>query len=107
GARADTRLASARDGLAPPPRRGAHLRAAADGLRPRRGDARAQVAREVQRAGPRALGGPYLRQRADARPRVAPSARVPRRVGRRAVSVAVRARAQPARLAPAAAGVAP
>src|SRR5437660_345999 len=107
GAGVDPRLSSGRDGLAPPPQLGAHLLAAADRLRPRRGDARAQVAREVQRAGPRALGGPYLRQRADARPRMAPSARVPRRVGRRAVSVAVRARAQPARLAPADAGVAP
>src|SRR5207244_7530080 len=73
----------------------------------RGGAARAQGAREVERGGRRALGGPYLRQRADARPRMAPSARVPRRVGRRAVSVAVRARAQPARLAPADAGVAP
>src|SRR5205807_2605569 len=107
GAGVDPRLSSCRDGLAPPPQLGPHLLETADRLRPRRSDARAQVAREVQRAGPRTLGGSHLRQRVDARPRVAPSARIPWRVGRRAVPVALRPRAQPARLAPADAGMAP
>src|SRR5437016_12964259 len=65
------------------------------------------MAREVQRPGARALGRPHLRQRADARAPVAPGARLPRHLGPRAVSVALRARAELAWLAAADAGMAP
>src|SRR5439155_8409016 len=52
-------------------------------------------AREVQPSGARALGGPALRQRVDARARVAPAPGLPRRLGRRAVPVVVSAGAKP------------
>src|SRR2546429_9616862 len=93
-------------GGTPPPQLAAHLLAAADRLRPGRGHARAQVAREVQRPGAPALGGPDLRQRADPRARLAPAARVPRCVGPRPLPLAVPTRAQPAPIASANAGIA-
>src|SRR5207245_7748126 len=94
----EPRLQSGRDGLAPPPELRAHLLEAADRLRPRGGDAGAEVAREVQRAGARALGGPHVRARPRARPRVAPAPHLSRRLGKCAVPVALPAGAQLARL---------
>src|SRR5881397_1936718 len=81
-------------GVAPPPELAAHLLEAANRLRARRGDAGAQVAREVQRAGTRALGGPHLRPRPHAAAWLAPRSHLPRRVGQRAIPVAVRAGAE-------------
>src|SRR5207247_1385703 len=89
GAGLDAGLQPCRHGLAPPPELAAHLLETADRVRPGGGDAGAEVAREVQRPGARALGGPHLRQRADARAPVAPVARLSRYLGPRTVSVAV------------------
>src|SRR5439155_753352 len=72
---------------------------AADRLRPRGGDAGAQVAREIQRSRARALGGPHVRQRADARARVARGPHLSWRLGVCAISIPVRAGAEPARVA--------
>src|SRR5206468_1340759 len=94
GARLDARLPPRRPGVAPPPELAAHVLEAANRLRARRGDAGAQMAREVQRAGTRALGGPHLRPRAHAAARLAPGSHLPRRVGQRAIPVAVRAGAK-------------
>src|SRR5437899_2688713 len=52
------------------------------------------MAREVQRAGTRALGGPHLRPRPHPAARLAPGSHLPRRVGQRAFPVAVRAGAE-------------
>src|SRR5438552_9050836 len=65
------------------------------------------MAREVQRPGARALGRPYLRQRADARAPVAPVARLSRHLGPRAVSVALGGWAELAGGAAADAGMVP
>src|SRR5439155_13675372 len=101
----DTGIQRRRHGLAPPPQLGAHLLEAADRVRPRGGDARTEVAQEIQWLRARALGRPYLRQRAGPRAPVAPSARLSRHLGRRAVPVPVRARPEPARGAAADAGM--
>src|SRR5881296_3809667 len=106
GARLDPRLPSGRHGLAPPPQLAAHLLAPADRLRPGGGDARAQVAREIQRPGARALGRPHLWRRADVHARVASPAGLSRRLGRRAVSVALPTQLQSVGFAPADAGMA-
>src|SRR5204862_3293237 len=107
GSGLDAGLQPCRHGVAPPPEFAAHVLETADRIRPRRGDAGAEMAREVQRPGARALGRPHLRQRADARAPVAPGARLSRHLGPRAVSVALRARAELAWLAAADAGMAP
>src|SRR6266571_331712 len=99
GARLHAGLQRRRHGLAPPPELGAHLLETADRVRPRGSDARTEVAQEIQRFWARALGRPHLRQRADARSPVAPDARLSRHLGRRAVSVSLRARPEPAGLA--------
>ena len=57
----DARLPSGRRRVASPPQLGAHVLEAAEGVRTRRGAARAQVAREVQRRRTRQLGGKPLR----------------------------------------------
>src|SRR5213595_660359 len=106
GARLDSRLPSGRHGLAPPPQLAAHLLAPADRLRPGGGDARAQVAREIQRPGARALGRPHLWRRADVHARVASPAGLSRRLGRRAVSVALPTQLQSVGFAPPDAGMA-
>src|SRR5947199_192808 len=106
GARLDSRLPSGRHGLAPPPQLAAHLQAPADRLRPGGGDARAQVAREIQRPGARALGRPHLWRRADVHARVASPAGLSRRLGRRAVSVALPTQLQSVGFAPPDAGMA-
>src|SRR6266550_5066719 len=56
------------------------------------------MAREIQRPGPRALGGSHVRLRPHAPPRLAPTPYLPWRVGRRTIPIALRARAEPARL---------
>src|SRR5439155_793342 len=59
--------------------------------------ARAEVAQEIQRLGARPLGRPHLRQRADTGAPLAPGARLSRHLGRRAVSVPLRACPEPSR----------
>src|SRR5439155_759638 len=66
----------------------------------------ADVAGEVQRAGPRALGGAHVRRRADPHARVAAPAGLSRRLGRRAVSVALPTCLQSVGLPPPDAGMA-
>src|SRR5947208_12747984 len=100
----DVGLQRRRHGLAPPPKLGAHLLETADRVRPGRGDAGAEVAREVQRPRARALDRSHLWQRPDRCTPVAPGARLPRHLGRRALSVPLRPRPEPARLAPTDAG---
>src|SRR5881396_1115677 len=95
----DPRLQSRRHGLAPPPELGARVLAAADRLWSRGGDAGAQVAGEVQRSGARALGGPDLRERPDARARVAGAPRLSWHLGVRAIPIPVPAGVEPARVA--------
>ena len=95
----DARLQPGRHGLAPPAEFRARLLEAAGRVRPGRGDAGAQVAREIQRLGPHPLGRPHLRERAHPRARLAPGAHLPRCLGRCGVSVALPARAEPPRLA--------
>src|SRR5436309_4243800 len=102
----DARLQPGRHGLAPPAEFRARLLEAAGRVWPRRGDAGAQVAREIQRLGPHPLGRPHLRERAHPRARLAPGAHLPRCLGRRGVSVPLPARAEPPRLAVADARVA-
>src|SRR5436305_1222563 len=102
----DARLQPGRHGLAPPAEFRARLLEAAGRVRPGRGDAGAQVAREIQRLGPHPLGRPHLRERAHPRARLAPGAHLPRCLGRCGVSVALPARAEPARVAVADARVA-
>src|SRR6266536_783813 len=70
------------------------------------GAARAEVAREVQRRRPCDLGRATVRQRRRPRP-AAPLARLPRRLGERAVSAALPASCGDGALAPAHAGVDP
>src|SRR5438552_12493183 len=101
----DVGLQRRRHGLAPPPKLGAHLLETADRLWPGRGDAGAEVAREVQRPRARALDRSHLWQRPDRCTPVAPGARLPRHLGRRALSVPLRARPEPARLAATDAGM--
>src|SRR5881396_2548700 len=56
------------------------------------------MAREIQRPGARALGGSHVRLRPHAPTRLAPTPYLPWRVGRRTVPIALRTRAEPARL---------
>jgi len=62
--RLHTGLQPGRGRLAPPPKFGPRVLEAAAWLRAGRSDARAQVAREIQRPRTRSLGGPNLRTRA-------------------------------------------
>src|SRR2546428_1437749 len=94
-----------RHGRAPPPKLGAHLLEAADRLGPGRSDAGAEGAREVQRPRARALDRSHLWQRPDLCSPVAPGARLPRHLGRRALSVPLRASPEPARFAATDAGM--
>src|SRR2546422_1241802 len=107
GSRLDARLPPGRRGVAPPSQFGAHLLAATNRLWPRRGDARAQMAGEVQRRWARPLDGPDVRQRTALHPWVAARPRVSRRVGRGAAPIAVRAGADAAGLTAPNARVAP
>src|ERR1051325_34863 len=95
----DARLQSRRPGLAPPSELGARVLEAADRLRSRGGDAGAQVAREVQRSRARALAGSHVRQRADARARVAGAPHLSWRLRVRAIPIPVRTGAELARVA--------
>src|SRR6266571_2957575 len=92
GSRLDARLPPGRRGVAPPSQFGAHLLAATNRLWPRRGNAGAQMAGEVQRRWARPLDGPDVRQRTALHPGVAARPRVSRRLRRGAVPVPVRAR---------------
>src|SRR5437762_6312684 len=107
GAGLDHRLSSRRHGLAPSPQLGPGLLEAADRVRTRRSDARAQVAREVQRAGTRAVGRPHVRVRSHPDAALALTAHLPRRLGSRAVPIAVRAGTESGRLPAPDARVAP
>src|SRR5262249_13185854 len=100
----DDRLQPRGDGLAPPPQLDPRLLPPAARLRPRRGAARAEMAREVQCAGPPHLGGPRLLPRARGA-RAAARARLPRPLGQRALPVALPAGALDALVAVPDAGV--
>src|SRR5204862_7415671 len=85
---------------------GAHLLAPTNLQWPRRGNAGAQMAGEVQRRWARPLDGADVRQRTAIHPGVAARPRVSRRLGRGAVPVLVRASADAAGFTAADAGVA-
>src|SRR5215208_5696135 len=94
GSRRPDRVRAGGDGLAPPPWVDPRLSQAAAQLRPRRGDAGAQVAGALHRRRPRHVERPDLwRNRAQARGGAASLARLSRRLGKRAVPVALRAAA--------------
>src|SRR5262249_2352244 len=84
----EDRLLRGGDGLPPPPRLGARVLSPAARLRPRRGPARAEVAREVQRARAPHLGRTRLLARARGA-RGAPRPHLPRPLGQRALPVAL------------------
>src|SRR5206468_8944721 len=106
GPRLDARLPSDGAGVASSTQFAADLLEAADRVWSGRGDARAQVAGEVQRRRARPLDRAHVRQRTAVRLGLAAGARLSRRLGRGAVPVAVRARAHAPRVASADARVA-
>ena len=89
GARLDARLPPGADGLAPPRGTRCAPTGAAARLRPRRGAARAEVAREVQRGRAPGVGGTGLRPWAGQARGLVRRTHLPRQLGKRPLPVAV------------------
>jgi hypothetical protein len=106
-ARTQARLPRRRDGVASPPWRAAHVLAPAGGLRSRRGAARGEVARALQRIRAHDVGGEHLRRRPVARVEPPSPAHLPGLVGTGAVPAPLRGAGRHVRLVDPDAGVVP